>query len=57
MRATKNAQGRDTTFATSHLGPFALTEALMPHLPDEANVVFVWAGAQSIHDDGGLTVC
>ncbi len=46
MRATKNAQGRDTTFATDHLGPFALTEALMPHLPDGANVVFVCSGVE-----------
>ena len=29
------------TFATNHLGPFALTEALVPHLPDGANVLFV----------------
>jgi len=41
MRATKNALGWDMTFATNHLGPFALTEALAPHLPDGANVVFV----------------
>ena len=41
MRATKNALGWDMTFATDHLGPFALTEALLPHLPDGANVVFV----------------
>jgi NAD(P)-dependent dehydrogenase (short-subunit alcohol dehydrogenase family) len=41
MRATKNAHGWDTTFATNHLGPFALTEALVPHLPDGTNVVFV----------------
>jgi NAD(P)-dependent dehydrogenase (short-subunit alcohol dehydrogenase family) len=40
-RATKNALGWDMTFATNHLGPFALTEALVPHLPDGANVVFV----------------
>ena len=38
---TKNALGWDMTFATNHLGPFALTEALVPHLPDGANVVFV----------------
>jgi len=38
---TKNAQGWDRTFATNHLGPFALTEALAPHLPDGGNVVFV----------------
>ena len=41
MRPTKSAQGWDTTFATNHLGPFVLTEALMPHLPDGANVLFV----------------
>jgi NAD(P)-dependent dehydrogenase (short-subunit alcohol dehydrogenase family) len=41
MRAAKNALGWDMTFATNHLGPFALTEALAPHLPDGANVVFV----------------
>ena len=38
---TKSAQGCDMTFATNHLGPFALTEALVPYLPDAANVVFV----------------
>jgi len=41
QRPTKNAMGWDMTFATDHLGPFALTEALVPHLPDGANVVFV----------------
>lgn len=41
MRATRNALGWDMTFATNHLGPFALTEALIPHLADGANVVFV----------------
>jgi NAD(P)-dependent dehydrogenase (short-subunit alcohol dehydrogenase family) len=46
MRATKNALGWDTTFATNHLGPFALTEALIPHLADGANVVFVASGAE-----------
>jgi NAD(P)-dependent dehydrogenase (short-subunit alcohol dehydrogenase family) len=46
MRATKNALGWDMTFATNHLGPFALTEALMPHLPDGANVVFVASGVE-----------
>jgi len=38
---TKNALGWDTTFATNHLGPFALTEAVAPHLPDGAQIVFV----------------
>jgi NAD(P)-dependent dehydrogenase (short-subunit alcohol dehydrogenase family) len=39
MRPTKNARGWDMSYATNHLGPFVLTEALMPHLPDGANVV------------------
>jgi NAD(P)-dependent dehydrogenase (short-subunit alcohol dehydrogenase family) len=41
MRPTKNSLGWDMSFATNHLGPFALTEALAPHLPDGANVVFI----------------
>jgi NAD(P)-dependent dehydrogenase (short-subunit alcohol dehydrogenase family) len=41
FRVTKNALGWDMTFATNHLGPFALTEALIPYLPDGTNVVFV----------------
>ena len=40
-REAKNTQGWDLTFTTNHLGPFALTEALVPDLPDDANVVFV----------------
>jgi len=47
--STKNALGWDMTFATNHLGPFALTEALVPHLPDGANVVFV---ASAVEDPG-----
>src|ERR1700734_3754836 len=46
MRPTKNALGWDMTFATNHLGPFALTEALAPHLPDGAQVVFVCSGVE-----------
>ena len=38
---SRSAQGWDGVFATNHLGPFALTEALIPHLPDGANVVFI----------------
>jgi NAD(P)-dependent dehydrogenase (short-subunit alcohol dehydrogenase family) len=41
MRPTRTTQGWDMTFATNYLGPFALTEALAPHLPDDANVVFI----------------
>jgi NAD(P)-dependent dehydrogenase (short-subunit alcohol dehydrogenase family) len=40
-RPSTSAQGWDTAFATNHLGPFALTEALLPTLPDGANVVFI----------------
>ncbi len=40
-RPTKNSLGWDMSFATNHLGPFVLTEALVPLLPDGANVVFV----------------
>ncbi len=40
-RPTKNALGWDMSFVTNHLGPFALTEALAPSLPNGANVVFV----------------
>jgi NAD(P)-dependent dehydrogenase (short-subunit alcohol dehydrogenase family) len=41
MRPTRNALGWDMAFVTNHLGPFALTEAIVPHLPDGANVVFI----------------
>lgn len=47
MHATRNALGWDMTFATNHLGPFALTEALLPHLPDGANVVFVASAVEN----------
>jgi len=40
-RPSQSAQGWDTAFATNHLGPFTLTEALLPSLPDGANVVFI----------------
>src|SRR3984885_7409861 len=46
MRPTKNARGWDMSYATNHLGPFALTEALLPHLPDGANVVFIASAAE-----------
>jgi NAD(P)-dependent dehydrogenase (short-subunit alcohol dehydrogenase family) len=42
-RPTKNALGWDMTFATNHLGPFALTEALAPHLPDGRGKITVAA--------------
>jgi NAD(P)-dependent dehydrogenase (short-subunit alcohol dehydrogenase family) len=46
MRTTKNAMGWDNAFATNHIGPFVLTEALIPHLRDGANVVFVASGVE-----------
>jgi NAD(P)-dependent dehydrogenase (short-subunit alcohol dehydrogenase family) len=39
-------QGWDLTFATDHLGPFALTEALIPSLPDGATVVFTCSAVE-----------
>ena len=42
----KTNQGWDMTFATNYLGPFALTEALIPHLPDRVNVAFVASGVE-----------
>ncbi len=45
-RPFKSAQGWDGTFATDHLGPFALTEALIPHLPDGAHVVFICSAVE-----------
>lgn len=44
--AAKSAQGWDMAFATNYLGPFVLTEELLPHLPDRANVVFVASGVE-----------
>ncbi len=46
MSATRNQLGWDNSFATNHVGPFVLTEALIPHLPDGANVVFVASGVE-----------
>jgi NAD(P)-dependent dehydrogenase (short-subunit alcohol dehydrogenase family) len=46
MHATKNALGWDNAYATNHVGPFELTEALIPHLPDGANVVFIASGVE-----------
>ena len=45
---TKNAAGWDMTYATNHLGPFVFTEALMTHLPDGANVVFVGSAVEDV---------
>ncbi len=46
MRPMKNARGWDMSYATNHLGPFVLSEALLRHLPDGANVVFVGSAVE-----------
>lgn len=46
MTPSKSAQGWDIAFATNHLGPFAFTEALVPHLPDGTHVVFTCSGVE-----------
>lgn len=46
LKPTKNSLGWDMSFATNHLGPFALTEALIPYLPDSANVVFITSAVE-----------
>lgn len=45
-RPFKTPQGWDGAFATNHLGPFAFAEALIPHLPDGATVVFVTSAVE-----------
>lgn len=51
----KTAQGWDVTFATNHLGPFAFTEALIPHLHDGANVVFTCSGVEDAERKPAVT--
>jgi NAD(P)-dependent dehydrogenase (short-subunit alcohol dehydrogenase family) len=41
QKETRTADGWNLTFATNHLGPFALTEALAPHLAEGTNVAFI----------------
>ncbi len=45
-RQDRTAQGWDLSFASNHLGPFAFTEALLPHLADGTNVVFVCSAVE-----------
>ena len=42
----KTADGWDNTFVTNHLGPFLLTEIVLPHLEDGANVLFVGSATE-----------
>ncbi|MFW8745027.1 SDR family NAD(P)-dependent oxidoreductase, partial [Mesorhizobium japonicum] len=39
-------QGWEIAFATNHLGPFAFTEALIPHLADGTVVLFTASGVE-----------
>lgn len=55
-RVEKNPQGWDLAFTTNHLGPFALTEALIPQLPDHANVVFTCSSAEDPDCKPAVTV-
>jgi NAD(P)-dependent dehydrogenase (short-subunit alcohol dehydrogenase family) len=41
LGAAKTKQGLDLAYATNHLGPFAFTDALIPHLADGTNIVFI----------------
>lgn len=45
-RPTESVQGWDMTFATDHLGPFAFTEFLMPHLAEGTSIVFIASGVE-----------
>ena len=56
MRPFTSTQGWDGTFATNHLGPFALTEALIPHLPDGAQVVFICSAVEDPERKPAVTV-
>jgi NAD(P)-dependent dehydrogenase (short-subunit alcohol dehydrogenase family) len=46
LTPAQTAQGWDLAFTTNHLGPFAFTEALIPHLRDGMNIVFTCSGVE-----------
>lgn len=46
LRPFTTAQGWDGAFGTNHLGPLAFTDALIPSLPDGANVVFICSAVE-----------
>jgi NAD(P)-dependent dehydrogenase (short-subunit alcohol dehydrogenase family) len=48
VKPSTDVQGWDTTFTTNHLGPFAFTEALIPHLADGTNIVFIVSAVEDI---------
>lgn len=49
-------RGWDLAYATNHLGPFAFTDALIPHLPDHANVVFIASAVEDPERKPAVTV-
>jgi NAD(P)-dependent dehydrogenase (short-subunit alcohol dehydrogenase family) len=46
MSSSKTPLGWDLAFATNHLGPFAFTEAIIPHLADGTNIVFTCSAVE-----------
>lgn len=46
MKPFTTAQGWDGAFATNHLGPLAFTEALVPTLDANTNIVFICAAVE-----------
>jgi NAD(P)-dependent dehydrogenase (short-subunit alcohol dehydrogenase family) len=44
----RTADDLDLSWVTNHLGPFLLTERLVPHLPDGARVVFVCSAVEDV---------
>ena len=52
----KNALGWDVTFAANYLGPFTLTEALIPSLVDGATVLFVVSTVEDPNRNPGKAV-
>ncbi len=42
----KTSRGWDLSYATNHLGPFAFTEALIPHLADGTQIPFTASGVE-----------
>jgi NAD(P)-dependent dehydrogenase (short-subunit alcohol dehydrogenase family) len=46
LGAAKTKQGLDLAYATNHLGPFAFTDALIPHLVDGTNIVFITSAVE-----------
>lgn len=42
----KTQQGWDMTYVTNHLGPFLLTDILLPHFANYANVLFIGSATE-----------